>query len=627
MKCLKIYFFTFFLALISNSFLLAQSVWTEEEMNKANTAKNISYLTDEEKKVIQLMNLARMDGGRFYNTYIPWFIRLNNSTMQKQIEENNRFVKSLKSDLFKVNNLPLLYAEQSLFNAAQYHAHDMGKTGRIGHRSSNGDSFRDRIERFTGVGYEKSENCSYGFDSALGIVCQLLIDRDVEDLGHRKNILRQRNNSVGVAIRPHKQFKVNCVMDFSSVPFKTESFSINASRVWTLGELDRANTARDTPYLNKEEKKVIQLMNLARMDGAKFYDSYIMEFLKLNNLKYQEIKEDNSYLTSLKERLETVRNLPLIRPDEVLYEASLYHALDQKNSGKTGHNSQNGQTFHERMERFTGSSEYKSEIISYGFEVAIGVVGELLLDNNIRSLRHRKEILDFNNQVVGVALRTHKKWGAVCVIDFNGEPVSESDIGFDPSTFWTTEELNKANTARSVTYLNDEEKKVVQLINLARMDGTKFFESYIKAYLIIHNKVYEPFSPENIFVRSLKGDLSKITGMPLLYPDESLSKAAKFHAEDMGKTGLTGHTSSSGESMKSRIERFTGGIKGYAECGDYGFGSAVGIVGDLLVDNGVHDTGNRRSLLNKDFRLLGVKISDHSAMKHVCILDLVTMSN
>ena len=33
-------------------------------------------------------------------------------------------------------------------------------------------------------------------------------------MGHRKNILSEEFNSVGVAIRPHKSYRVNCVTDF-----------------------------------------------------------------------------------------------------------------------------------------------------------------------------------------------------------------------------------------------------------------------------------------------------------------------------------------------------------------------------------------------------------------------------
>ena len=61
-----------------------------------------------------------------------------------------------------------------------------------------------------------AENCSYGYQDALSIVITLLIDDGIKDLGHRKNILNESYNSVGVAIRPHKKYRVNCVIDFGN---------------------------------------------------------------------------------------------------------------------------------------------------------------------------------------------------------------------------------------------------------------------------------------------------------------------------------------------------------------------------------------------------------------------------
>jgi len=58
------------------------------------------------------------------------------------------------------------------------------------------------------------ENCSYGFETAIDIVLSLLIDEGVKNKGHRQNILSEDFNSIGVAIRPHITYRVNCVMDF-----------------------------------------------------------------------------------------------------------------------------------------------------------------------------------------------------------------------------------------------------------------------------------------------------------------------------------------------------------------------------------------------------------------------------
>lgn len=180
------------------------SLWTKELTDKANTAKDIEYLSAEEKKVIYLCNLARLDGKLFIKTYLKDYDSGNDS-----------YIRSLRSDLRKVKNLPVLYPSKKLYDAAYYHAKDMGDKGKIGHTSSDGTSFSKRVRKYVSGG-GIAENCSYGHSSALGIVMQLLIDRGVPSLGHRINILNPAYQSVGVSIYPHKSYRYNCVMDFSS---------------------------------------------------------------------------------------------------------------------------------------------------------------------------------------------------------------------------------------------------------------------------------------------------------------------------------------------------------------------------------------------------------------------------
>ena len=62
--------------------------------------------------------------------------------------------------------------------------------------------------------YHVGENCSYGYEQAIDIVLTLMIDEGIKDVGHRKNILSEDFNAVGVAIRPHKNYRINCVIDF-----------------------------------------------------------------------------------------------------------------------------------------------------------------------------------------------------------------------------------------------------------------------------------------------------------------------------------------------------------------------------------------------------------------------------
>lgn len=205
--------------LIAGNFqLFSQNTWffSDEEWEKANTAANANYLSEEEKEVFRFMNLARLDGERFYDSFINEYVENNNKVYSTQITENNRYLISLKKELFKTKGLKLIVPFEKLFKAAEYHATDMGKSGLSGHDSSDGTSFPERVKRYLGTDNYVSENCCWGPDKGIDIVCQLLLDNEVPSLGHRKNILNPEQHYAGVSIRPHKEYDYTCVIDFYS---------------------------------------------------------------------------------------------------------------------------------------------------------------------------------------------------------------------------------------------------------------------------------------------------------------------------------------------------------------------------------------------------------------------------
>jgi hypothetical protein len=181
------------------------SGWDADVIDSLNTASDIKYLNDEEKKVILFMNMARYDGPLFANTFLETYV------VEKKLD-NSSYIRSLRKDLNRLDRQVLLMPEMDLTSIAQGHATKTGEKGTTGH-----SGFKDRFEPFMGNPYNHvGENCSYGFETAIDIVISLLIDEGIKDEGHRENILSPDFNSIGVAIRPHKTYRVNCVMDFGS---------------------------------------------------------------------------------------------------------------------------------------------------------------------------------------------------------------------------------------------------------------------------------------------------------------------------------------------------------------------------------------------------------------------------
>ena len=185
---------------------LGSDGWSIEEIKCANTANNVGYLSAEEQKVILICNLARLDGEKFMKTYAKPYLG----------DSSNEYIESLYSDLKKVKKLQMMVPDNKLYEAAAYHAKDMGATGKIGHTSSDGSSMQTRINRWYSNYKYIGECCDYGYDKALDIVMHLLVDEGVESLGHRKNILDPQFGKIGVSIQPHRVYRYNCVQDFAN---------------------------------------------------------------------------------------------------------------------------------------------------------------------------------------------------------------------------------------------------------------------------------------------------------------------------------------------------------------------------------------------------------------------------
>ena len=158
-------------------------------------------------QVLALMNEARTDPQGFLTHRLLPFVK------EKRLEDN-RYAQSLIEELKSAKKINPLNSSPVLEKLARAHAQDMGSHGKVGHSSSNGMSFENRVRKKIKTGMI-AENCDYGNSEPLDIVMSLLIDDGITSLGHRKNILHPDLKSVGIAIEEHKTYGMNCVMDFS----------------------------------------------------------------------------------------------------------------------------------------------------------------------------------------------------------------------------------------------------------------------------------------------------------------------------------------------------------------------------------------------------------------------------
>ncbi|MGL5890251.1 MAG: CAP domain-containing protein [Bacteroidia bacterium] len=199
-------FALFFIAFFCCAAFTTDTIRTKNAIEKVvitpdsvNTAHNVTYLDEEEKRVIALCNIARTKPKEFAQNYAQPFI----DSAGKKTSYTNSLLRTLRT----MKPAAALLPDEALTKTADAHAEKSGKSGAVGH---GGKKQRYAKSPFPYWG----ENCSYGYSDALGIVMQLLIDDGIKNLGHRKNILDPKFTHIGVGIRKHKRYEWNCVQNF-----------------------------------------------------------------------------------------------------------------------------------------------------------------------------------------------------------------------------------------------------------------------------------------------------------------------------------------------------------------------------------------------------------------------------
>lgn len=181
--------------------------WKTRDLAKANSARRSEGVSFQEKKVIFYINLARMNGGLFVDTYLKDYredVRI----------PKNKYYRSLVKTLREQKALPPIQPQEDLFKEAIKHAKEMGRTGKKGHRSANHKSFDERMKKLKKKYIKLKEINQYGYPDALSIVIDLLIDEDTESLIHRKVLLHKDLKFVGIGLRPHKKYQINTSLLF-----------------------------------------------------------------------------------------------------------------------------------------------------------------------------------------------------------------------------------------------------------------------------------------------------------------------------------------------------------------------------------------------------------------------------
>jgi uncharacterized protein YkwD len=180
----------------------------------------------------------------------------------------------------------------------------------------------------------------------------------------------------------------------------------------------------------------------------------------------------------------------------------------------------------------------------------------------------------------------------------------------------------------TVEYLSNSEKDLIREINVLRADPAKYVVHLEQMKKYYRGKEYKPpgstvalLTNEGIaavdeaiaFVRTAKA----VTQYEL---SKGLSRAAKDHVTDLGKSGNSGHKGTDGSSTEARCNRYGTFSNGIGENIVYQSDSAREIVLGWLVDDGVATRGHRRNLLSPGYKFIGVAIGEKSSYGSMCVL-------
>ena len=188
------------------------------------------------------------------------------------------------------------------------------------------------------------------------------------------------------------------------------------------------------PVLASEEKEdggasgaaVIREMNLARQNPA-LYATFIQEVRGRMNGNAMVLpggtrvrtKEGTAAVDEAIRFLQRAHPLLPLALSRGMSRAAADHCADQAGGG-FGHQGSDRSRGGDRIARYGTLSGGWAENISYGKSSARAVVIALIIDDGLRSRKHRQNIFNPNYNFAGAAFGRHARFGTMCSMDFAG---------------------------------------------------------------------------------------------------------------------------------------------------------------------------------------------------------------
>lgn len=165
------------------------------------------------------------------------------------------------------------------------------------------------------------------------------------------------------------------------------------------------------------ERQILSYINEMRQDPEGFYRQYLREYIRQNPRRFTRY-----YTASLERDLRKMGSLPGFSISSTMMKTAAYQAdyLRQFNGRMLSHDA-GSLSFEQRMRR-AGVGCAGENLYTGINRTPLEVVMDLLIDEGVSSLGHRKNLLSQQYKSIGVVVVNYSRDGNIVVMDFSCTP-------------------------------------------------------------------------------------------------------------------------------------------------------------------------------------------------------------
>jgi uncharacterized protein YkwD len=196
------------------------------------------------------------------------------------------------------------------------------------------------------------------------------------------------------------------IIPFIGIGINSFSQSVDFKRHLTAEQIKSANTGADATYMTEEERNILFWNNVARMYPKVFIK--VVEEQVAYAYNNPSTLKNSSYYKSLMRDLNAHTPCEALQPSKTMFDLAYCFAREAGASGYVGH------------DRKKCKDDYMGECCAYTWaNDGLHFVVQLMIDEGVPSLGHRKMMLDKKYKEMGTSIQPHKKYGFNAVLNFN----------------------------------------------------------------------------------------------------------------------------------------------------------------------------------------------------------------